>query len=160
MPACDAGKGRSGSRRRTKDANRSSVNIPTLLTWHLVIRRLGTPIVVQRSGIRADVMAGAVQVQSASGNGQSLFLRPRSAQLTLGIMTTHAALREVLDQRVMVMDGAMGTALQAFKLKAEDFVGERFQGHPKSLQGNNDILTLTRPDVVRAVHRCVAPPLQ
>ena len=76
-------------------------------------------------------------------------------------MTTHAALREVLDQRVMVMDGAMGTALQAFKLKKEDFVGERFKDHPKNLQGNNDILSLTRPDVVRAVHRyapCTPPP--
>ncbi len=70
-------------------------------------------------------------------------------------MTQHpafATLRQALSQRILVLDGAMGTMIQAEKLKEVDFRGERFQDHPSDLAGNNDLLTLTRPDVIRKIH--------
>ncbi|HLH70802.1 MAG TPA: methionine synthase [Candidatus Dormibacteraeota bacterium] len=64
-----------------------------------------------------------------------------------------ARLRELLGQRILVLDGAMGTMLQAHRLQEADFRGRRFQGHPRSLQGNHDLLCLTRPELVEGVHR-------
>src|SRR3990167_9436712 len=61
----------------------------------------------------------------------------------------HATLKE----RIMIIDGAMGTSLQKFKLQEEDFRGEEFKNHGKDLKGNNDLLTLTKPEVVMDVHR-------
>ncbi|AYA37803.1 methionine synthase [Hymenobacter oligotrophus] len=61
-------------------------------------------------------------------------------------------LAELLARRVIVLDGAMGTMLQRHQLTEDDFRGERFRDHPKPLRGNNDLLCLTRPDVVRGVH--------
>jgi 5-methyltetrahydrofolate--homocysteine methyltransferase len=63
------------------------------------------------------------------------------------------ALRRALDQRVLLLDGAMGTMIQRYKLTEADFRGERFRSHPKDLRGNSDILVLTRPDVIGAIHR-------
>ncbi len=67
--------------------------------------------------------------------------------------TNVTALKELFEQRIAVLDGAMGTQIQSFKLEENDFRGERFADHPKDLKGNNDLLCLTRPDVVREVHR-------
>ena len=61
-------------------------------------------------------------------------------------------LRQLLDQRIAFFDGAMGTMIQRAALKEEDFRGERFRDFPGSLQGNNDLLVLTRPDVIRDIH--------
>ena len=61
-------------------------------------------------------------------------------------------LRAALRQRILILDGAMGTMIQAEKLKEADFRGERFKDHPSDLTGNNDLLTLTRPDVISAIH--------
>jgi 5-methyltetrahydrofolate--homocysteine methyltransferase len=61
-------------------------------------------------------------------------------------------LEELLSQRILILDGAMGTMLQRYKLTEEDFRGERFKNHEKELRGNSDLLVLTRPDVVRAIH--------
>ena len=63
------------------------------------------------------------------------------------------ALRRALEQRVLLLDGAMGTMIQRHKLTEADFRGERFRNHPKDLRGNSDILVLTRPDVIGAIHR-------
>jgi len=63
-----------------------------------------------------------------------------------------ATLRQALSQRILVLDGAMGTMIQAEKLKEADFRSQRFQDHPSDLAGNNDLLTLTRPDVIRKIH--------
>ena len=54
--------------------------------------------------------------------------------------------------RILILDGAMGTMIQAFGLTEGDFRGERFDKHSVALQGNNDILNLTRPDVIREIH--------
>jgi len=53
----------------------------------------------------------------------------------------------------MVLDGAMGTMLQSYNLEEADFRGDRFHDHPVDLKGNNDLLSLTRPDVIAAIHR-------
>src|SRR5882672_903362 len=66
--------------------------------------------------------------------------------------TRAQALPEILKQRIVILDGAMGTMIQRYKLGEADFRGERFRDHPKDLKGNNDLLQLTRPDVVREIH--------
>jgi 5-methyltetrahydrofolate--homocysteine methyltransferase len=62
-------------------------------------------------------------------------------------------LRRLLTQRILVLDGAMGTMIQRYRLTEEDFRGERFKDHPRDLKGANDLLCLTRPDVIEAIHR-------
>jgi 5-methyltetrahydrofolate--homocysteine methyltransferase len=61
-------------------------------------------------------------------------------------------LEHLLSQRILVLDGAMGTMIQRHKLTEQDFRGERFRSHPKDLRGNNDMLVLTRPDIIRSIH--------
>jgi 5-methyltetrahydrofolate--homocysteine methyltransferase len=61
-------------------------------------------------------------------------------------------IRKHLEQRILVIDGAMGTMIQRYQLTEADFRGERFRDHPSDLKGNNDLLNLTRPDVIRAIH--------
>jgi 5-methyltetrahydrofolate--homocysteine methyltransferase len=63
-----------------------------------------------------------------------------------------ALLERLLSQRILVLDGAMGTMIQRHKLNEEDFRGERFKSHPKELRGNNDMLVLTQPDIIRGIH--------
>ncbi|KRE62805.1 methionine synthase [Nostocoides sp. Soil756] len=62
------------------------------------------------------------------------------------------ALTSALQERVLVLDGAMGTMIQARQLAEADYRGERFADHPSDLMGNNDLLSLTRPDVIREIH--------
>ena len=64
-----------------------------------------------------------------------------------------AALRATFAERIVVIDGAVGTSIQDRRLADDDFRGERFADHPFELGGNNDLLTLTHPDVVADVHR-------
>src|ERR1700752_2313685 len=61
-------------------------------------------------------------------------------------------LERLLSERILVLDGAMGTMVQRRKLTEADFRGERFKSHPKDLKGNNDVLVLTRPDVIADIH--------
>ncbi|MBR3287297.1 MAG: methionine synthase [Bacteroidales bacterium] len=61
-------------------------------------------------------------------------------------------IREILRDRVLVLDGAMGTMIQTYGLTEADFRGGRFADHPCNLKGNNDILVLSRPDVLQAIH--------
>ncbi|MGB4248203.1 MAG: methionine synthase [Pseudohongiellaceae bacterium] len=63
------------------------------------------------------------------------------------------SLSRALSERILVLDGAMGTMIQAYKLKEADFRGTRFADSPRDLGGNNDLLTLTRPDVIGQIHR-------
>ncbi len=66
---------------------------------------------------------------------------------------SETALRELLDQRVAVLDGAWGTMLQSAKLSPADYQGDRFLDHSHDVTGDPDLLNLTRPDVVLDVHR-------
>ncbi|MGI8524015.1 MAG: methionine synthase [Nocardioides sp.] len=74
-------------------------------------------------------------------------------------MTTHEQpdatqeLTEALGERILVLDGAMGTMIQGHKLAADEYRGERFAEHQHDLQGNNDLLSLTRPELIRDIHR-------
>eukprot|EP00064_Thunnus_orientalis_P019690 superscaffoldBa00005036_g19816 len=62
-------------------------------------------------------------------------------------------LRAVLQQRIMVLDGGMGTMIQQHKLEEKDFRGDEFKEHPLSLKGNNDLLSITQPDVIYNIHK-------
>ena len=79
----------------------------------------------------ADIETGSRNVQSGS---------------------TAPRLRELLDRRILILDGAMGTMIQRHKLTEADFRGTRFAKHPRDLKGDSDILVLTRPDVISAIH--------
>ncbi len=61
-------------------------------------------------------------------------------------------IRKELEKRILVIDGAMGTMIQRFQLTEEDFRGERFRDHATDLKGNNDLLNITRPDVIKSIH--------
>ena len=63
-----------------------------------------------------------------------------------------AELRDLLARRILILDGAMGTMVQQHGLQEADYRGERFLTHAKDLKGNNDLLCLTRPDVIRGIH--------
>ena len=60
---------------------------------------------------------------------------------------------DIAKRRILVLDGAMGTMIQRYNLTEADFRGEEFVAHPVNLAGNNDLLTLSRPDVISAIHR-------
>jgi 5-methyltetrahydrofolate--homocysteine methyltransferase len=62
-------------------------------------------------------------------------------------------LTQALDQRILLLDGAMGTMIQAAQLDESDFRGQRFADHPHDLKGNNDLLVLTRPNLISDIHR-------
>jgi 5-methyltetrahydrofolate--homocysteine methyltransferase len=76
-----------------------------------------------------------------------------SDERTTGRELPTAALLERLATRVLLLDGAMGTMIQRRKLGEADFRGNRFTDHPRDLRGNSDILNLTRPDVIKDIHR-------
>ncbi len=61
-------------------------------------------------------------------------------------------IRAALQQRILILDGAMGTTIQARGLEERDFRGERFADHSRELKGNNELLSLTRPDVIEEIH--------
>ena len=62
------------------------------------------------------------------------------------------SIEDLLKERVLVLDGAMGTMIQRHTLEEEDFRGERFKDHHKPLKGNNDLLSITRPDIIKDIH--------
>jgi 5-methyltetrahydrofolate--homocysteine methyltransferase len=66
--------------------------------------------------------------------------------------TRGAALPALLQQRIVIIDGAMGTMIQRYKLDEAAFRGERFVDHPKDLKGNNELLQITRPRVIQDIH--------
>ncbi|MBR5276019.1 MAG: methionine synthase [Bacteroidaceae bacterium] len=61
-------------------------------------------------------------------------------------------IQDALKERILVLDGAMGTMIQRYKLQEEDFRGERFADHPVLLKGNNDLLNITHPEIIGAIH--------
>src|SRR6478736_8031108 len=61
-------------------------------------------------------------------------------------------IRELLNHRILVIDGAMGTMIQRYKLSEADYRGERFKDWASDVKGNNDLLCLTQPDIIREIH--------
>jgi len=67
--------------------------------------------------------------------------------------TTVKDFKKLLSERILVIDGAMGTMIQRHKLTEKDFRGERFKDYPHDLKGNNDLLSITKPEVIKGIHR-------
>ena len=67
--------------------------------------------------------------------------------------TTVEDFKKLLSKRILVIDGAMGTMIQRHKLTEKDFRGERFKNYPHDLKGNNDLLSITQPEVIKGIHR-------
>ncbi len=61
-------------------------------------------------------------------------------------------IEELMKEKILVLDGAMGSMIQQYRLKEEDYRGDRFKNFPKDLKGNNDLLVLTRPDIIKEIH--------
>lgn len=72
--------------------------------------------------------------------------------MTAPTYTRAQALPQILSQRIAILDGAMGTMIQRFKLSEAQYRGERFADWPSDVKGNNELLSLTRPDVIRDIH--------
>lgn len=66
---------------------------------------------------------------------------------------SYAALRQLFSERIAVLDGAMGSMIQTYQLEEKDFRGDRFADFPHDLKGNNDLLCLTKPELVEEIHR-------
>ncbi|MCW3124974.1 MAG: 5-methyltetrahydrofolate--homocysteine methyltransferase [Bacteroidetes bacterium] len=62
-------------------------------------------------------------------------------------------LQQLADEKILILDGAMGTMIQRYTLTEEDFRGELLQNHAHDLRGNNDLLSITRPDIIKEIHR-------
>ena len=62
-------------------------------------------------------------------------------------------LAEILKERILILDGAMGTMIQRHPLEEADFRGERFKDHNRPLKGNNDLLSITQPEIIKDIHR-------
>lgn len=62
------------------------------------------------------------------------------------------SVKEELEKRILVIDGAMGTMIQQYQLQESDFRGQRFADFPGDLKGNNDLLSITRPEIIKAIH--------
>ena len=67
--------------------------------------------------------------------------------------STQKILQEILSKRILVLDGAMGTMIQSYQLQEEDFRGDQFADHLYDLKGNNDILSITKPQIIVEIHR-------
>ncbi|MEL6988245.1 MAG: homocysteine S-methyltransferase family protein, partial [Bacteroidota bacterium] len=63
------------------------------------------------------------------------------------------SLEERFKEKILVLDGAMGTMIQTYKLKEEDYRGEAFKDHPHDLKGNNDLLSITKPEIIKSIHK-------
>ena len=68
-------------------------------------------------------------------------------------MNTEARLRELLSEHILIIDGAMGTMVQQYKLQEEDYRGARFKNWDRDVKGNNDLLCLTQPDIIKEIHK-------
>ncbi|MCK5638837.1 MAG: homocysteine S-methyltransferase family protein, partial [Flavobacteriaceae bacterium] len=62
-------------------------------------------------------------------------------------------IKDILQERILVLDGAMGTMLQQYSFTEEDFRGERFKDYKSPLKGNNDLLSITQPEAIKEIHR-------
>jgi len=76
-----------------------------------------------------------------------------SVFLYLIIMDTFNKLKEIIAKRIIVIDGAMGTMIQKYKLGEEEYRGERFKDYHRSVKGNNDLLVITQPQIIEDIHR-------
>lgn len=71
--------------------------------------------------------------------------------------TLQDEIEAILQEKIMVLDGGMGTMIQRHKLSEDDFRGQEFKDHARPLKGNNDILSITKPDVIYQIHKVKSP---
>jgi len=71
---------------------------------------------------------------------------------TIEVAAATTRIEEEIKKRILVLDGAMGTMIQQYKLQEVDYRGERFKDHPSDLKGNNDLLSLTQPQIIKEIH--------
>ena len=64
----------------------------------------------------------------------------------------NTSIYDIVKNRILILDGAMGTMIQRYDLTENDFRNDRLKDHPGSLKGNNDLLCITRPDVIKEIH--------
>ncbi|WP_262919142.1 homocysteine S-methyltransferase family protein [Niabella hibiscisoli] len=64
-----------------------------------------------------------------------------------------STIRNLLNEKILVLDGAMGTMIQRYKLTEEDYRGDRFKDWHTDVKGNNDLLSITCPDIIKAIHK-------
>jgi len=69
------------------------------------------------------------------------------------MLTVAEELEASLKERIMVFDGGMGTMIQQCNFEAADFTGSEFANHPKHLKGNNDLLSITKPEIIVKIHK-------
>ena len=62
-------------------------------------------------------------------------------------------IRDILQERILVIDGAMGTMIQQYKLTEDDYRGKRFKDWPSDVKGNNDLLSITQPQIITEIHK-------
>ncbi len=80
-------------------------------------------------------------------------MKGRRGRLRVKDAKTFQSIIPLLRQRILIIDGAMGTMIQQYRLSESDFRGARFANHHKDLQGNNDLLVFSRPDIIETIHR-------
>ncbi len=68
------------------------------------------------------------------------------------VLEVEQTLKDLLERRIVILDGAMGTMIQSYELGEDDFRGDIFRDHPTDLRGNNELLCLTRPEIVEEIH--------
>eukprot|EP00066_Takifugu_rubripes_P009769 XP_003977029.1 PREDICTED: LOW QUALITY PROTEIN: methionine synthase [Takifugu rubripes] len=90
---------------------------------------------------------------NSAGAGNGITHRDKYASANPTDCPLETELREILQQRIVILDGGMGTMIQQQKLEECDFRGDVFKDHPHPLMGNNDLLSLTRPDIVYKIHK-------
>jgi 5-methyltetrahydrofolate--homocysteine methyltransferase len=74
-------------------------------------------------------------------------------KLTIDVQQLFKDLEELFSSRIAIIDGAMGTMVQTYKLQEEDYRGERFKDHKINLKNNNDVLNLTQPHIIKEIHK-------
>src|SRR5689334_5684930 len=80
-------------------------------------------------------------------------LHPFLNEITMNPDCVKTYLTAQLQKRIFILDGGMGTMIQRYKLQESDFRGKRFCDFPHDLKGNNDLLTLTQPEIIAEIHR-------
>src|SRR5699024_2338903 len=82
------------------------------------------------------------------------FVTPSSPGFSMSDRSTRLSLlQQALKERILILDGGMGTMIQSYKLDEADYRGERFADWPQDVKGNNDLLLLSRPDVIQAIEK-------
>ena len=61
-------------------------------------------------------------------------------------------IKQLMSEKILILDGAMGTMIQSYKLEEKDYRGDQFIAHPCDLKGNNDLLSITQPNIIKAIH--------